>query len=375
MYISSCRILKIDILKIYVRKYVYMELIKLIRDTCDQVGKTSVGAGLPYHNNELTYVIKSEKVLNIQKLAELLDANMNGKVFEVDHVFIEITLPVNIAITSSDYYILSLTYKQVKIYLSEDVIPLDIIHLMLITMNDNVSFVNMLKSMDMKLSSRVYENFYKIKFPQDYLKVKHIVDKISTIIHSIPWGSLYLEKLGEIPSTETLHLQLSIKIHDRNPIFFDTFTETFIKYHLGTAHDYHEWVEYIYYRIPDNTPSKIAIYLQDIQYTRHVNMLYHLIVGETTTVGTTFSYSRFSDINHNWFAEQFVPYLTNLQSKHKEIDYMKYLSYEILIEYVKHVKDNKVVRFDTISYPMMIIEIYKRNPESAISDINEALES
>lgn len=342
-----------------------MELINLISNVYHQIGEASVELSSKY-DDCLKYIIRPKKFKrSIKELISLLNANINGKVFGIDEVFIEVTLPLDIDTMhiSSGYYILLLPYKQVKIYLSEDVIPLDIIHLILITMDDNVSFINTLKSMNMKLSPQVYENFYKIKFPQDYPDVKYIVNKISVITRQTPWGSLYVDKLS---STETSHIRLALKIYNANPRLFDTFTDIFIEYHLGTTNDYYEWIEYTVDKVSPSDPIGTAIYLQDIKYHRHVDLMYDLIIGNTITTGA---------ILNDWFITKFVPYLIDLQLKHKEIDYMKYLSHEVLLQYIRDIKTNILTPKLTLIryYPIAVMEITKRDPEAALLIISEAL--
>lgn len=238
-----------------------MELLQSIRKV---LNKTIVQL-LGHSNGKIIYTIPY-KDLNMPLLLTSLTKELTNKVWNMkeispsrseyqyapyykeynlkDHIphdtpkLISIIFPLDMYSTERSY-ILTLRYKPVNIYLSDKLIPVDVINFIIGSIMNNKDFINLIKSVDTDPDLITYEIFYKNRYLNEYGKVRHVVNEVYKITNTKPWKRLYIEKLErDSYDGDTYTVLEALKIYDIAPTRFDNIVKVFVDYHLGDKDDY-----------------------------------------------------------------------------------------------------------------------------------------
>lgn len=351
-------------------------------------------------SSNINHIIKykvSTKKLNVGPSLTRLNDRLKGKVFDTSEEYqpkseydaystldqIPYDLPKFINITSSNlskhdkYYTLTLIYRPVDIYLSDKILPVDIINYFIGSITDGVDFINFIRSVDVSAELITYELFYKSKYPEEYNKVRHVVNELYKITHVKPWKELYSNKLSPyLYVRESDLIRIAVKIYDMAPSQFDNFIKVFVDFHLGSKSDYEKWL--LFFRtigIPMNDDVfrryllNTQVYPRDVLYhtlfTPSISLMSDIIMGRVTLNNDLLKDMNTDDAyglkEYVWFLDDFIPYVASLQLKYTDIDYMSYIPYDVLLYYVKRNFQASVIT--------VTLELGKRKPNSALKDI------
>lgn len=319
----------------------------------------------------ITYAIQL-KNLDCDSFIWKLSHVIHEKAFDMKYVEFNqvlVDIPEYVVITKivslikqSQHHVLTLSFKVVKlVYL-----PVDIINAIILQMNEITNIRNFAASMEMDLNENSYENFCRLKCT-DYPIMKYVTKRTREIMDVNPWESTYHHFLtGHHQTDDGILIMWSVLRYKDSRELYDDFVNIFKTYHLGDEKDYRKCILHSIKGSEDYAQSdKPLSYFFDVRYSDsgvpNVRLLFDIITGRTIINGVR-------NINLLWLLEEFIPYVTILQNKYKDINYMKYLPYDILLKYVSHMlKINKINQ--PFAYTMVMLELTKRNPAIMIYDI------
>lgn len=253
------------------------------------------------------------------------------------------------------YYNFQLIPTKVNVYDLNTLLPLDIINVILSKINDIHTLKNMFRFLDITNFNEKCRVLYLIRSPQEYVIMERVLNIISVIVGNGYWADAYSTKICDTPDR---CVTSASKLYSEFPDILSTFTKIFQDYKLGDRNDYMDWI------IHDRSHGKwgVHLYLGSYEHIKvgHIDMLFDLITGKVTfnehLTGDEYQLA--------WFNGTFMPYIMGLRMFNLDIDYLRFIPYSVLLDYIKYadVSDPRI--------PSLIaIELYKRNPTQAINDI------